>query len=49
MNVAVLVDIEDDDGFVDGVVIGAEGDLPADALYGFCAGYLFQSLLQVIC
>ena len=48
MDVAVLVDVEDDDGFVDGVVVGAEGDLPTDALYGFCTGYLFESLLQVV-
>src|SRR2546421_5720593 len=48
MDVTVLVDVEDNDSLVDGIVVGAEGDLPADALYCICTRYLFQSLLQVV-
>src|SRR2546421_3468675 len=48
MDVTVLVDVEDDDGLVDGIVVGAEGDLPADALYCSCTSYLFQGLLQIV-
>ena len=48
MDVTVLVDVEDNDSLVDGIVVGAEGDLPADTLYCICTRYLFQGLLQVV-
>ncbi len=39
------VDVEDDNGFVAGVVVGAERDLATDALYRLGAGYLLKGLL----
>ena len=48
MNVAVLIDVEDDNGLVGGVVVGAKGDLAADALNGVVACYLLQRFLQSI-
>ncbi len=46
MDVAVLVDEEDDDGFSDGIVVGTNGDLAADALDSFRPVYLLQRFLQ---
>jgi hypothetical protein len=46
MDVAVLVDEEDDDGFSDGIVVGTNGDLAADTLDGFRPVYLLQCFLQ---
>ena len=48
MNVAVLIDVEDDNSLVGGVVIGAKGDLAADALNGVVARNLLQRFLQII-
>ncbi len=48
MNEAVLIDGEDDNGLVSGVIVGAKGDLAADALKGVVACNLLQRFLQAI-